>query len=581
MYIRNYLSLSIFYNILIIYLKEYILYWKKGNIMPSKRTHHELQQYSIFKPLVFTTVIILIILAYYIPHITDKNAMETIKKNSLKSVEQIKLTRAYYVENVVRDLKKYAPQIAFSYKHEGVNGVVPLPTTLIRNLSDIFSEHTGTKYRLYSEYPFKNRKDRNLSEFQKEALHYTQKNPDGIYVKRDMINGEPVLRVAVTDYMTSQACVDCHNNHPDRTWEKGKWKLGDKRGVLEVITPMKDEIAANSMVKYSILGLITTMVLLLMGYYSYMFFRREKELVQTIEEVDQSLQEEIIISTKKGNLLEEYKKAIDLSAIVSKTDINGVITYANYEFCRISKYCSDKIIGKKHNIVRHPDQDPEEYERLWKTILDKKIYRGTLKNRAKDGRTYYVDATIIPILDTQGEIIEFLAIRYDVTEHMKTIEFAYTDTLTGIPNRNQFERVMLDQLEEVERHGKPFTLALLDIDDFKTFNDIYGHLIGDEILVMLAKKLKKILRSNDFIARWGGEEFVILLRNTDLEEALKRLNEIRTALSDLKHEKAGRVTVSFGVTQYREGDTLASILNRADKALYKAKNDGKNCIRTL
>ena len=549
--------------------------------MFEKSRHYEVQKHSIFKPLLLTTAVIITILAYYIPYITDKNTMETIKKSSLKSVEQIKLTRAFYVENVVRDLKKYAPEISFSYKHEGVNGIVPLPTTMIRNLSDIFSEHTGTKYRLYSEYPFKNRKDRNLSKFQKEALHFTQKNPDGIYVKRDTINGEPVLRVAVTDFMTSQACVDCHNNHPDRTWEKGKWKLGDKRGVLEVITPMKEEIAANSMVKYSILGLIITMVLLLIGYYSYMFFRREKELVRTIEEVDQSLQEEIIISTKKGNLLEEYKKAIDLSAIVSKTDINGVITYANYEFCRISKYCSDKIIGKKHNIVRHPDQDPEEYEKLWKTILQKKIYRGTLKNRAKDGRTYYVDATIIPILDTQGEIIEFLAIRYDVTEHMKTIEFAYTDTLTGIPNRNQFERVMIDELEEVQRNPKPFSLALIDIDDFKTFNDISGHLTGDEILVMLASKLRKELRTIDFVARWGGEEFVILLRNADLEKAVTMLESIKTALSDLKHEKAGRVTVSFGVTQYREGDTLASILNRADKALYKAKNDGKNCIRTL
>lgn len=507
--------------------------------------------------------------------------MKTIMDHSLRSVEQIKLTRAYYVENVVRDLKKYAPNIQFSYKHEGVNGIVPLPTTLIRNLSDVFSEHTGTKYRLYSEFPFKNRIDRSLTAFQKEAIHFTQQNPDGIYVKRDVVNGEPVLRVAVTDYMTSKACVECHNNHPDRTWEKGKWKLGDKRGVLEVITPISQELHANAMLKYSILGLIIIMVLSLMGYYAFMFLRREKELVTTIDETDKALQDEIIVSTNREALLEEYKKAIDISAIVSKTDINGVITYVNDSFCKTSKYSEEELLGRKHNIVRHEGQDVSEYKKLWHRILNKKTYRGTLKNKAKDGTTYYVDATIIPILDMKGNILEFLAIRYDVTAHIEALNAAHTDTLTKIGNRKKFEEVFSAYKKLTMYSKSPMTLALLDIDDFKQINDLYGHLVGDEILVLLAKLLQENIRQGDLVVRWGGEEFVLLFPHTELDEANVLLEKIRQKIKTLSHPIAGQITVSIGVTVYQEGDTLTSVFQRADNALYRAKRAGKNCIVSI
>ncbi len=544
-------------------------------------SNNHLNRTNIFKPIVITTLIIVGVLALYIPYITDKNSAKTIIEHSLNAVKQIKLTRAYYVDSVVKDIKKYAPNITFSYDHKGVNGVIPLPTTVIHDLSGIFSDKTGIRYNLYSEFPFKNRADRNLTQFQREAIRFTKQSPDGVYTKRDIIDGKPVIRVAVTDFMTSEACVKCHNNHPDRTWEKNKWKVGDKRGVLEVITPIEDEIAANNMLKYSILALIITMIILLLGYFSSMFIRREKELFHTIDETSDALEKEMEVSSSNESLLQEYKNAIDVSAIVSKASLDGKITYANDEFCKISEYSRDELIGNNHRILCHPDQPKQEFKRLWETITAKKIYKGTLKNISKSGKVYYVDATIAPILDKEGNILEYLAIRYNVTDHIQAINYAYTDNLTGIANRNKFEEVIDYELRQTKRYNFPMCLAIVDIDHFKAFNDNFGHLIGDEVLVALAQSLKKNIRETDLFARWGGEEFVILLKNTDVERSLRVLEKFRVIIENIQHDKAGRITASFGVTEYQKGDTLDMMLQRADEALYQAKDAGRNCIRSV
>ena len=118
-------------------------------------------------------------------------------------------------------------------------------------------------------------------------------------------------------------------------------------------------------------------------------------------------------------LYEQYKAAIERSNIVSRTDIHGIITFVNDEFCRISGYTRKELIGRDHNIVRHPDVPAETFRKLWDTILQKKSYHSTVKNLAKDGSTFYVNTTITPILDANGEIEEFIAIRYDVTKEVE------------------------------------------------------------------------------------------------------------------------------------------------------------------
>lgn len=136
----------------------------------------------------------------------------------------------------------------------------------------------------------------------------------------------------------------------------------------------------------------------------------------------------------KNRLLEEYKKAVDVSAIVSKTDKNGIITYVNDEFCKTSLFDKDEAIGKSHNIVRHPNTKREVFEELWSTILDKRIWRGIIENRDKNGESYFVDTKIVPILDENEEIVEFIGIRIDITELIK--------------KQNEIERMRILQIKD-------------------------------------------------------------------------------------------------------------------------------------
>lgn len=155
---------------------------------------------------------------------------------------------------------------------------------------------------------------------------------------------------------------------------------------------------------------------------------------------------------------------------------------------------------------------------------------------------------------------------------------AYRDGLTGIFNRNKFEEIFEYELKQIKRYKRPLCLTVLDIDHFKNFNDTFGHLVGDEVLIMLADTINKNTRDTDLFARWGGEEFVILFNNTPLDIAIDKAQELRGIIEKLEHKTAGKITVSFGVTELKKDDTLKSILNRADKALYQAKNNGRNCV---
>ncbi|WP_300362340.1 ATP-binding protein, partial [Hydrogenimonas sp.] len=151
----------------------------------------------------------------------------------------------------------------------------------------------------------------------------------------------------------------------------------------------------------------------------------------------------------------QYKEAIESSNIVSKTDINGIITFVNDEFCKISGYSRDELIGKNHNIVRHPDVPKSNFKKLWDTILAKKTFKSTVKNRAKDGSTFYVNTTIIPILDEKGEIEEFIAIRYDVTKEVELkMALEKKERELELLNKTLEERVKLQtrKLYELNKH---------------------------------------------------------------------------------------------------------------------------------
>ncbi|MDH5464196.1 MAG: response regulator [Thiovulaceae bacterium] len=122
---------------------------------------------------------------------------------------------------------------------------------------------------------------------------------------------------------------------------------------------------------------------------------------------------------EKSQILEQYKEVVDESSIVSKTDLKGMITYVNQNFCDISHYTEEELLGKPQNIIRHPDVPKQTYEELWNTIQAKKTWHGILKNKNKEGKAYYVDSVVTPILDTKGEITEYISSRHDITRIYK------------------------------------------------------------------------------------------------------------------------------------------------------------------
>lgn len=164
-------------------------------------------------------------------------------------------------------------------------------------------------------------------------------------------------------------------------------------------------------------------------------------------------------------------------------------------------------------------------------------------------------------------------------------EESLKDGLTGISNRKAFDRYLQKLVDKGGKSSSDFSMLLLDIDDFKKVNDTYGHQIGDRVILAVVNKCRQSIRNEDFMARYGGEEFVIILPGASHRNAVKKANHIcktigstRYSLEDVNPGETLAVTVSLGVSRYRKSDTVASVTVRADKALYRAKNSGKNCV---
>ncbi len=203
---------------------------------------------------------------------------------------------------------------------------------------------------------------------------------------------------------------------------KGEMEVGDCPVMHELLAYLKDrDISANelfticshfrkSMVDFSYDAKINSKELF--DEISYIFDENFSGVLKLYTDTIYQKEQEI---ARNVQLLNEYKRALDESAIVSKTDDNGIITYANENFCRICGYSVEELIGNSHNIVRHPDTSDEFFVQLWQTIKQHKMFKGTIKNRKKNGESYYLDITIVPIVDPTKEINEFIAIGYEVT----------------------------------------------------------------------------------------------------------------------------------------------------------------------
>jgi diguanylate cyclase (GGDEF)-like protein len=159
---------------------------------------------------------------------------------------------------------------------------------------------------------------------------------------------------------------------------------------------------------------------------------------------------------------------------------------------------------------------------------------------------------------------------------LKLEELATHDALTGVYNRRKLDEMVRAEIARTKRYGQPLSLVILDADHFKRVNDAFGHEVGDEVLVALAGTLRAGIRTVDVLARWGGEEFIVLCPSIDLAEAAELAERLRASVAARDFGAAGRLTVSLGAAQYRSGESAGDLFGRADAALYRAKESGRD-----
>ena len=188
---------------------------------------------------------------------------------------------------------------------------------------------------------------------------------------------------------------------------------------------------------------------------------------------------------------------------------------------------------------------------------------------------------VITVEDKEQYVVVLTDISELESEKEKLRLLAMTDTLTGAANRLQFNTMMDKFVDLSSRYETPLSIVMFDVDNFKRVNDDYSHHVGDEVLKELVKVVSKNVRKADLFVRWGGEEFLIILANTNSDNATLAAEKFRKSIEDTDFHTIGRLTCSFGVTSMSKDDTISSLISRADEALYQAKTAGRNCVTSL
>lgn len=272
-------------------------------------------------------------------------------------------------------------------------------------------------------------------------------------------------------------------------------------------------------------------------------------------------------------LLERYKHSVDESSIVSKTDLSGKITYINDEFCRVSGYTRNELIGSTHKMVSHPDMTKSIYEQIWRTLLSKNIWKGTLKNQDKSGNPYYIKITIVPILDEQNNLIEYMGISHDITQIIKQqeqIARQTTDFITGLPNRIKLE-------EDIKECTSP-KFAFIALDNFNIIKDYYGNEIGNQTLSETAHILQDFLiNRNVKIYKLTAADFGLLVGdNVDVTIFLSICNDVIRKIDDYVvhiQDNSFNIHATAGITYSKQ-----NLLANASLALQHAQETRKSSI---
>lgn len=287
---------------------------------------------------------------------------------------------------------------------------------------------------------------------------------------------------------------------------------------------------------------------------------------------------------KFKDIVESANDIVIVTKHSTKDITNQTIVYVNPAFTRLMGYTYEEVVGKNSPLL-DLFTDEVTKQSVKRSLTEKTPIKTTIETTNRDGEVLWFDLSMLPLKDGDGGETYFASIERDITKEKRLLleleKLSKTDPLTGLSNRRGLLEYAKLEFARADRENTDISILVLDLDYFKKINDAYGHVVGDQVLMEVAKKLSNHVRIYDVAARIGGEEFCVLLSKAKGKFALQAAERIRKSISDIIIYDDGdliKITVSIGVAFHQSGMNIESVIKHADQALYEAKSKGRNCV---
>ena len=295
------------------------------------------------------------------------------------------------------------------------------------------------------------------------------------------------------------------------------------------------------------------------------------------------------IIDNKEEIVNSWTEILDVQEILNKHDIDITFFQTRYALPVLNYFISvikeENQIGNCPviiNLINYFKEKNISSSELFiicinfrNSLIKKTFHFNLLDEQLYEDISYIFDNNFRGVLQIFNDTVATAK-----EESQKFYEISIRDHLTNLYNRKMFDEMIDKEIQNTKRNKTTFSLILFDIDHFKKVNDEYGHNIGDKVLIELSNLVKNSVRDIDSIARWGGEEFIILMTETNIKDAVVKAKKICTRIENHSFNTVGKLTCSFGVSMYEINDTALSIFQKVDKALYTSKENGRNQVTT-
>ena len=311
------------------------------------------------------------------------------------------------------------------------------------------------------------------------------------------------------------------------------------------------------------------------------------QIFQSLQLKSLELEQKIIELTRMDRAMFKLSMAVEQTPnSIIITDLAANIEYVNATFTKVTGYSQEEVLGKNTRLLQSGKEARKTYTDLWAHLTRGESWRGEFINKRRDGSLYTELAQISPVKDAQGVITNYLSIQTDISEYKdaeaRIEQLAHYDQLTGLPNRDMLAERFRLVLSQAQRNHEQMALMFLDLDRFKNINDTLGHALGDQLLMAVTRRIKHALRDEDTLSRLGGDEFIVILPDSDADGAAHVASKLIEVISQpcLLGEHELIVTPSIGIAIYpHDGQDFETLSKMADTAMYRVKQAGRNGFR--